>query len=223
MKLTHAGYVCLLAVLGCSPLPAETITGTVYDVTGAVVPKAAVTVINTATQAGNALASGEDGTFTAAGLAPGRFRIDVEARGFQAARESVSLKAGETARVSPVLQVGSVRETVTVTAKGTAAYSATPGKVRVGGNVEPVKMLRGPRAAYPESAKAQGITGSVLLNAVILSDGSVDHVTVIHSPSPELSASATDAVKQCRYQPATLNGQAIAVQSLVEIRFELVP
>ncbi len=220
MKSTMTGFVCLLASFGLTPLLAETINGTVYDMSGAVIPNVAITLTNAETKISRTLASGEDGSFSAVGIAPGAYHLTFEAKGFQAAREYASLKAGETAKVAPILQVGRIRETMTVTAKGTPAYSG-PVKVRVGGNVEAPKLLRGVRAPYPESVKARGITGRVIVQSVLLKDGTLGNLSVIQSPDPELSASTLEAVSKARYMPAKLNGQPVEVVTLIEVNFNL--
>ncbi|HEY3439218.1 MAG TPA: TonB family protein [Paludibaculum sp.] len=222
MKSTMTGFVCLLASLGFTPLLAETLNGTVYDVSGAAIPNVVITITNAETKLSRTLASGEDGSFSAVGIAPGAYQLTFEAKGFQAAREHTSLKAGETAKLTPVLQVGRIRETMTVTAKGTPAYSG-PVKVRVGGNVEPPKLLREVRAPYPESVKARGITGTVIVQGVLLMDGTLSSLRVIQSPDPELSASTLEAVSKARYTPAKLNGQPIEVVTVIEINFNLAP
>jgi TonB family protein len=220
MKRILTGYVCLAAVFGLSSLRAETISGTVYDVSGAVVPNAAVTIVNPDTKASQFVVTGADGSFQAVGLAPGNYRVDFEARGFRLTREFAALKAGETQKLTPVLQLGRVAETITVRSKGTPAFAA-PSRVRVGGNVEAAKVLKAPRIAYPDSAKAKGATGSVVLRAVILMDGTLGNPSVVRSPDADLTAAAVEAVKQWRYVPTKLNGQPVETETLIEVNFEL--
>lgn len=59
------------------------IVGTVKDATGAVVPKADVILINTATGATVETTSGADGNFTLPNLQPGRYQVTASFTGFQ--------------------------------------------------------------------------------------------------------------------------------------------
>src|SRR5260370_31656487 len=63
--------------------PTGTITGTVTDVSGGVVPKARVTVRNEATNASRDAITNDDGDFTVALLPPGHYRVAVEKQGFR--------------------------------------------------------------------------------------------------------------------------------------------
>jgi TonB family protein len=74
--------------------------------------------------------------------------------------------------------------------------------------------------AYPMQAQQQGIEGTVLLDTVVGKDGRVLEVHVISGP-PELANSATDAVKNWRFSPFTLNGDAVEVETTIEVEFRL--
>jgi protein TonB len=74
---------------------------------------------------------------------------------------------------------------------------------------------------YPEAARAKGIEGVVLLQAVISTDGEPLSLKVISSPDPSLSKAAEDAVHQWRYEPTLLNGVPIEVVTNVAVRFHL--
>src|SRR5499427_1210701 len=94
-----------------------TITGVVTDQGHAAVPGATVTVTNVETNAQRVVSSTNDGVYTSPGLAPGRYRIDVQLQGFKPLRhEGVTLATGETARIDLEISVGAVQESVTVTA-----------------------------------------------------------------------------------------------------------
>src|SRR5262245_2100514 len=94
-----------------------TITGVVTDQGHAAVPGATVTVTNIDTNAQRVVSSTNEGVYTAPGLAPGRYRINVDLQGFRPLRhEGVALATGETTRIDLEISVGSVQETVTVTA-----------------------------------------------------------------------------------------------------------
>jgi protein TonB len=54
---------------------------------------------------------------------------------------------------------------------------------------------------YPALAKVARIQGTVVLDAVILQDGSVDRITVLRSANEMLNNSAIEALKQWRFTP----------------------
>jgi len=73
---------------------------------------------------------------------------------------------------------------------------------------------------YPQQARADGRTGVVVLEIVVLADGSVDHVKVVRGDEPFASA-AVAAVKTWRYEPARYKGQPISVYRTFQITFKL--
>ncbi|HYK21113.1 MAG TPA: carboxypeptidase regulatory-like domain-containing protein [Pyrinomonadaceae bacterium] len=97
------------------------ITGTVTDVSGAVVPGAAITLIQDKTAEARTLSSDNDGRFTFAALQPGGYSIRVERQGFQTLEQKgIILSANETLAVGDLkLQPGQVSETVSITSEGT--------------------------------------------------------------------------------------------------------
>src|SRR5262245_1626637 len=125
MPNQRAGSIgaCLLVLLSffavATPSHAQVaageITGIIHDSDGGAVPGAAVTVTNLATNQQRVVNSTADGAYTAASLAPGEYRLDVELAGFKPVRrEGVRLATGEKARIDFDLAVGDIREQVTV-------------------------------------------------------------------------------------------------------------
>lgn len=73
---------------------------------------------------------------------------------------------------------------------------------------------------YPPLAKAAGIQGLVVLQAVIDRDGGIADLHVI-SGHPMLAPAAVKAVEQWRYRPYILNGEAVEVETQVSVNFVL--
>ncbi len=73
---------------------------------------------------------------------------------------------------------------------------------------------------YPPDAKAAGIQGSVVLDAVIGKDGNIASLKLVSGP-PELTKAAWEAVKQWTYKPYLLNGDPVAVQTTITVTFAL--
>jgi TonB family protein len=73
--------------------------------------------------------------------------------------------------------------------------------------------------AYPASLMRAHIEGTVTLYAVIHSDGSVGDVRVLRGVNQRLDENARAALAQWRFQPATKNGEAVALEAVVIIPF----
>ena len=110
-----------LALVGASLVFGQqssgTITGTVTDPQGAVVPGAQIVARNTATNAAFSATTNESGFYTAPGLPVGEYEISAESEGFKKTlRTGVTLQVNESAQVNLTLEVGTVAETVEVRA-----------------------------------------------------------------------------------------------------------
>src|SRR5919198_65781 len=89
--------------------------GTVTDATGAVVPNAEVTVTNIGTKFNRTVMTGQEGNFDILSLPIGSYSISVSAKGFKKWElAKADLNVGDRDRISPVLQVGQLNETVSV-------------------------------------------------------------------------------------------------------------
>ena len=73
---------------------------------------------------------------------------------------------------------------------------------------------------YPADAQQKGIEGTVLLETVVGRDGRVLELHASSGP-PELAASASDAVRNWRFSPFTLNGDAVEVETTIAVEFRL--
>ncbi len=87
------------------------------------------------------------------------------------------------------------------------------------GVVQPV-LIQKVSPIYPAQARVQGLTGSVVLDAVISAQGSVRKVKVVSGP-PVLAAAATAAVREWRYVPGILDGKAVETQQRITVVFKL--
>src|SRR5439155_11305295 len=94
-----------------------TITGTVSDPTGAVIPGANVVAVNTETAARYETISTETGNYTLAQLPSGVYQLAVELPGFKKyVRQGLTVQAAQIIRIDTSLEVGSNAEEVTVEA-----------------------------------------------------------------------------------------------------------
>ncbi len=72
--------------------------------------------------------------------------------------------------------------------------------------------------AYPSTAKIMRLSGTVELRAIIGVDGSVRNLTVL-SGNPILVQAAIAAVRQWRYRPTRLDGEAVEVETYITVNF----
>jgi protein TonB len=73
---------------------------------------------------------------------------------------------------------------------------------------------------YPEIAKAAGVGGTVVLQATIAKDGTIENLRVAGGPAM-LQQAAIDAVKTWRYRPYLLNNVPVEVETTVSVVFTL--
>ena len=97
---------------------------------------------------------------------------------------------------------------------------ATPQRVRVSQGVSEGLLIHKVTPQYPPLAKQARIQGSVVLQAVISKDGSIQNLRAV-SGHPMLTPTAIDAVKQWRYKPYFLNGEPVEVETQVTVNFTL--
>jgi periplasmic protein TonB len=95
------------------------------------------------------------------------------------------------------------------------------GPYRPGSGVEPPTILREVKPTYTELARSKGITGEVVLEVVVLRDGSVGLVRVLQGLGSGLNERAIEAVRQWRFAPARRMGHPVDVQVEIAVEFRL--
>jgi protein TonB len=95
-------------------------------------------------------------------------------------------------------------------------------RVRVSQGVMQGMVISKVPPIYPPDAKAARIQGSVVIAATIGKDGNLQSQQLI-SGHPMLAPAAMDAVKQWKYRPYLLNGQAVEVDTQMTVNFTLAP
>jgi periplasmic protein TonB len=97
---------------------------------------------------------------------------------------------------------------------------ATPQRVRVSSGVSSGLLIRKVSPNYPPLARQARIQGTVVLQAQISKDGSIQNLQLI-SGHPMLAPAAIEAVKQWKYKPYLLNGEPVEVETQVQVNFTL--
>ncbi|MGA2182761.1 MAG: energy transducer TonB [Bryobacteraceae bacterium] len=96
---------------------------------------------------------------------------------------------------------------------------APPIRIRVS-HLESATVLYKVIPVYPALARSTHISGTVYLLGVIGTDGSIQSLRVLRG-HPFLVRAALDAVRQWRYKPTILNGQAVEVEAPIDVTFTL--
>ena len=92
--------------------------------------------------------------------------------------------------------------------------------MRVGGTITRPERVRDVQPVYPPLALRAGVGGTVILEAVIGPDGTVQDLRVLRS-IPLLDGAAIDAVRQWLFTPTLLNGEPVPVVMTVTVTFRL--
>jgi periplasmic protein TonB len=93
-------------------------------------------------------------------------------------------------------------------------------RMRIASRVAEANLIHDVAPQYPPEAGRARIEGTVVLMAVIGTDGSVKDVRV-ENGLPILAQAAIDAVRQWRYKPYMIDGEPVEVDSRITINFNL--
>lgn len=136
------------------------IIGRVLDSTGLAVPGASITVRETVTGRQFTTVTNDGGEYRVLNLPPGKFRVEARAEGFRPGAAEVEILVGQAANVPFTLEVGSITESVSVSAEALLVDVSTS---QVGGNVDRRQMEHLPLAGrnwMELSLQVKGITAN---------------------------------------------------------------
>jgi TonB family protein len=196
------------------------LAGSVYDPTGAVVPGVAVTL--TAIDGTAAVTrTDETGRYQFSQLAAGSYMLQAQLPGFASSARRMDLPPNGATRQNIFLSVGNISQEVVVRTTGQPrpAQATAPQRIRVGGNVQAAKLTSQVTPVYPASARDAGIQGSVILQGIIGTDGTLLGLRVVTAADPALASAAMEAVRQWRYLPTLLNGEPVEVVTDISVAF----
>ncbi|MGH9659514.1 MAG: carboxypeptidase-like regulatory domain-containing protein, partial [Bryobacteraceae bacterium] len=197
----------LVAGIGWPQTGAGNIQGTVKDLTGAVVPRAKVTITQTRTSLATTTATNEVGFYLFPSVQLGPYQMTIEAPGMERWQGELTLMAGQSAEVNVALKVG-----------------ATATEVSVVGNVTPLITTNSPTlATVIERARIEQLplNGRVITNLVYittpgLEPGSVPRVYGLRYASQMLQDGAALENREWSQLPERLPG----IDSIEEFRSE---
>lgn len=88
------------------------------------------------------------------------------------------------------------------------------------GHIDPALLVNRVEPVFPPLARQIRKSGKVELHAMIAMDGTIQSLQVV-SGDPLFVQSALDAVRQWRYRPTLLNGQAVEVDTFITVIYTL--
>src|ERR1700690_3647780 len=175
-RLLRLALPALLLVLWASNAQAQfqaTVQGTVTDSKGAVVQAASVTLTDQGTQVSKSTTTSNDGFYRFVEIAPGKYTVAVEAKGFEKKVINDVDVAAELARgLDIVLEVGQVSQTVTVDGSNAPALETEEGNME--GTLTTEEVVRLPefgRDPYELIRFSPGIFADMSRNGIGLSLG----------------------------------------------------
>jgi len=115
-SLAVLAIIALSASVALAQITAATISGTIKDDTGGILPGADIVVKNLDTGISRSAVSNADGAFALPGLPPGKYEVRVALPGFTTSVQNVELTVAQQAGLTVTLKVGAAQESVTVTA-----------------------------------------------------------------------------------------------------------
>jgi protein TonB len=101
-----------------------------------------------------------------------------------------------------------------------APIAKATGPLRVSAGVAAGQLIVPIQPRYPAIAQQARIQGTVIVSALIGTDGRIASLHVLSGP-PLLVPAAVDAIQRTRYRPWTLNGRPVQVETTINIVFSL--
>ena len=102
----------------------------------------------------------------------------------------------------------------------TVVRAREPGPVTISKGVTEGLLLTPIRPVYPAIARAAGVQGTVVMDAVISKAGRIESLQALSGPTM-LQRAALDAVSEARYRPYLLNGEPTEVKTTITVVFTL--
>jgi TonB family protein len=222
--LALAMVLCIAAIASSQGAPGS-ISGRVFDATGAMIPGVKVTLRGATVE--TSAVTDRTGAFSFSQLPPDGYRLEAFLPDFKTTTMNVALAAGASVQRDLPLQISSIETVIQIQgqrlppASNVATSPLPPRPIRVGGDVAQAQLVFALKPVYPDSARAAGIQGVVSIQAVIGKDGSVLAPVPISANDPRLTQAALDAVRQWRYRPTLLNGEPVEISTTITVNFTL--
>ncbi len=110
---------------------------------------------------------------------------------------------------------------VAITPKDMGQATGAVETYTVGDEIKGPKVVTRVEPSYPEELRRQKKAGIVVIQAIVNTDGSVGPAAVVRHSDPGFDEAALTAVRQWRYEPATLHGKPVRVYLPIFVSFRL--
>ena len=219
MQIVIPAVVALLPTLGLVGGQAfGSLVGSVVDPSGAILPNAAVVLLQPARQARYEIRTDRNGQFDFQGLPAGDYQLEASTAGFQTYKSTVSM-AGQALQRQIMLKIGLLHETIRIVEsdepapapKPMPAYAepacpaAAPGAPLVGGNLRAPQKLRDFKPDYPAALRGTGREATVVVDARIGLDGFLKDFQPREPVDGPFYDALVPALREWRFSPTLLN------------------
>jgi hypothetical protein len=182
-------YLALLSQLPCfAQLDRASLSGTITDSSGAIIPEATVTAVQSSTQASFNTVTNGSGAFNFAGLPVGEYTVSVTKQGFtQGIAQGIVLTSNAAVRADMILTPGNITEKVEVQAQSTlieqrsSAYGADL-QTKSLENL-PLQVDGGKRSLYGYLATIPGVSNAGFQNNIMGGVGMYSQIVIDGAPA----------------------------------------
>jgi protein TonB len=137
-------------------------------------------------------------------------------RGVEVPPNLMDTKPGWGEALPAILAMDSTRGTTVSVARSNPAVP----RLRVSNGVSAGVIITPIRPIYPAIARAAGISGKVIVEAIISRAGTIESLRIVSGP-PLLREAALAAIRAARYRPYLLNGEPTEVETTISVNFTL--
>ena len=85
----------------------------------------------------------------------------------------------------------------------------------------PPKALFSPDPDYPEGARQNNLSGTVVLWTIVTTEGTASNIKVAKSAGHGFDEAAIASVKRWKFEPGQYDGKPVAVKINIEVNFKL--
>lgn len=193
------------------------VAGTVTDRAGNVIPRAQVELKNDATGATYSAASDTRGQFSIGGMTPGKYDLNITSMGFRHfERPSIDVPPQTMARIDSTLDVGSVAETISVTAEASLLKTETGAVATAQNGAAQALPLNGRTSTLLELAPSYQLPGK----KPAATSAAKDPIVVAADADGKLFFSS-DQGKSWKNVKGKWKGKVVRVQTRADHLFEL--
>ena len=91
----------------------------------------------------------------------------------------------------------------------------------IGHGVKPPRRISGSEPEYDDKSRKEKASGTVVLSLIVNKDGRATGIKIVKSLTSRLDEQAIKAVSTWRFEPATKDGEPVAVRIMVEASFNV--